>query len=151
MHDGGQEKEMKEARQLWFLAIGFLLVVGEVFFAGCGSASGDPALKKAIGIVTVGDTFTEIIPARQKLPHTYSDSFANGQDNQKAIEITLAQKDRSGTEKIVVAVIDNLPPKPKARLRLIVTVKIDSQKKLTLKATVPETGYLKEFGPFPVE
>jgi molecular chaperone DnaK (HSP70) len=110
-----------------------------------------PALKKPIGIVTQGGVFSEMIPAGKALPSTYSDSFGNAEDNQRAIEITIGQKDASGMEKIVVAIIDNLPQRSKGKLSVIVTVTVDSQKQLRVKATVPETGYIKQFGPFPVQ
>ena len=111
--------------------------------------SATASLTKPVGILTtVG--FSEMIPAGQSLPRTYSDSFGNATDNQSAIEITIAQKDASGTEKIVVAVIDKLPPRPKGKLNVIVTITVDANKQLRLKATVPETGYVKQFGPFPV-
>lgn len=114
-------------------------------------SAADPALKKPIGILTAGDVFSEMIPAGKTLPSVYSDSFGNAEDNQKAIQITIAQKDKSGMEKIMVANIDNLPKRPKGKLSVIVTITVDGQKQLRLKATVPETGYIKQFGPFPVE
>ena len=67
------------------------------------------------------------------------------------MEITLAQKDSSGMEKIIVATIDDLPKRPKGKLSVIVTVTVDPQKQLRMKAAVPETGYLKQFPPMPVE
>ena len=108
-------------------------------------------LKKPIGIITVGNVFSEIMPAGTALPHTYSDSFGNAADNQTAVEITIGQKDAGGIEKILVATIDNLPKRPKGKLSVIVTVTVDAEKKLRMKATVPETGYIKQFPPMPVE
>jgi hypothetical protein len=32
-----------------------------------------------------------------------------------------------------------------------IKIKVDAEKKLTLSANIPETGYYKEFGPFAVE
>jgi molecular chaperone DnaK len=108
-------------------------------------------LKKSIGIITAGDVFSPIMAAGTSLPRTYSDSFGNASDNQAAVEITLAQKDVGGTEKIIVATIDGLPKRPKGKLNVIVTVTVDRQKQLRMKAAVPETGYVKEFPPMPVE
>ena len=107
------------------------------------------SLKKAIGIMTLTG-FSEMIPAGKTLPQTYSESFGNAADNQAAIRITIVQRDSSGTEQILVADIDNLPPRPKGKLNVIVTVTVDANKQLRLKATVPETAYIKQFGPFPV-
>jgi len=108
-------------------------------------------LREPIGIVTLADAFTEIIPAGSELPHTFSETFANAADNQPGITITLAQKQPSGTEKIAAVTIDNLPKRPQGMLHVVVTIKVSRKKELTLKATVSETGYVKEFGPFPVE
>jgi molecular chaperone DnaK (HSP70) len=114
-------------------------------------AAPSPSLTKPIGIITAGNVFSEIMATGTALPRTYSDSFGNAADNQTAVEITIAQKDASGMEKILVAVIDNLPKRPKGKLSVVVTVTVDAKKQLRLKATVPETGYLKQFGPLPVE
>jgi hypothetical protein len=51
---------------------------------------------------------------------------------------------------IVVADIDNLPKRLKGKLNVIVTITVDANKQLRMKATVPETGYIKQFGPFTV-
>ena len=90
-----------------------------------------------------------MIPAGKGLPQVYSDSFGNAEDNQSAIRITIVQKDSSGSEQIVVADIDKLPPRPKGKLNVIVTITVDTNKQLRLKATVPETAYIKNFGPSP--
>jgi hypothetical protein len=108
-----------------------------------------PSIQKPIGIMT-STGFSEMIPAGAVLPHTHSESFGNAADNQTAIEITIVQRDAMGSEKIVLAVIDNLPPRPKAKLSVIVTITVDPSRNLRLKATVPETAYIKEFGPFPL-
>lgn len=94
--------------------------------------------------------FSEMIPAGKGLPQVYSDSFGNAEDNQSAIRITIVQKDSSGSEQIVVADIDKLPPRPKGKLNVIVTITVDTNKQRRLKATVPETAYIQNFGPFPV-
>jgi len=130
------------------------ICVGLALFCSLGSlprASAATALKRSIGIITAGGVYSEIVPAGTPLPHIYSSSFGNATDNQTAVEITIAQKGAGGTEKILVAVIDQLPKRPKGKLSMILTVTIDAQKQLRLKATVPETGYLKQFPPLPVE
>lgn len=112
-------------------------------------SSAGPTLKKPIGIMTTTG-FSEMIPAGKALPQTYSESFGNATDNQAAIRMTIVQKDASGSEQIVVADIDKLPPRPKGKLNVIVTITVDANKQLRLKATVPETAYIKQYGPFPV-
>ena len=107
-------------------------------------------LERPLGIITEGDVFSEFAPVGQVLPFIFSYAFANADDNQTAVQITLAQKDKTGQEIITVAVVDNLPPKPKAKSNIVVTAKIDINKKLTMKVTIPDTAYIKEFGPFDV-
>jgi molecular chaperone DnaK (HSP70) len=135
---------LRTIHHLTALGLGWLMSC-----AGMSVLSATPSLKKPIGILTtVG--FSEMIPAGQNLPRTYSESFGNATDNQSAIRITIVQKDNSGTEMIVVADIDNLPKRLKGKLNVIVTITVDANKQLRMKATVPETGYIKQFGPFTV-
>ena len=92
-----------------------------------------------------------MIPAGSTLPQTYSETFGNAADNQDAFRITIAQKDPSGIEQILVADINQLPPRPKGLLNVTVTLTVDVHKQLRLKATVSETAYAREFGPVPVK
>ena len=135
------------------MSVKLWMIIGAAFLLGSCGHMGTPAasssLKKPIGIMTVTG-FSEMIPAGKNLPQTYSESFGNATDNQDAIRITIVQKDASGSEQILVADIDNLPPRPKGKLNVIVTLTVDATKQLRLKATVPETAYVKQFGPFPV-
>jgi molecular chaperone DnaK (HSP70) len=121
------------------------------FISACDiSINSTVTLKKSIGIITTGNVFSEFVASGKRLPLTFSYTFANAENNQAAVEITVAQRDPSGQEIITVAVIDGLPPKPKGKLDVVVTVTVDRDKQLRLKVTVPETGYIKELGPFPV-
>ena len=127
-----------------------VLGIGWLPFAGLHMERVVVALNKAIGIMAVTG-FSEMIRAGKLLPQTYSETFGTSADNQSAIRITIVQEDASGSEQIVVADIDNLPPRPKGKLNVIVTIAVDVNKQLRLKATVPEASYVKQFGPFPVE
>jgi molecular chaperone DnaK (HSP70) len=129
-----------------------LVAAASAFFLSCAhshASSTEASLTRAIGIMTLTG-FSEMIPAGKNLPQTYSETFGNAADNQAAIRITIVQADRTGTEQILVADIDNLPARPKGKLNVIVTITVDVNKQLRLKATVPETGYVKQFGPLPV-
>ncbi|RAP58193.1 hypothetical protein BTJ49_04220 [Oleiagrimonas sp. MCCC 1A03011] len=110
-----------------------------------------PVLKKTIGIVTQGGKFFPLIPATHRLPVTFADTFANAETNQKELEIQLAQKGEGEAKKFFDAVLTNLPPRPAGKLMVRIKIKVDAEKKLTLSANIPETGYYKEFGPFAVE
>lgn len=126
-------------------------VIAAAFFAFRLSVNKAAAkLEKPVGIITEGDVFSEFAPAGHGLPLTFSYAFVNASDNQTGVQITLAQKDEAGQEIITVAHIDGLPPKPKAETYIVVTAKIDSNKKLRMKVTIPETAYVKELGPFDV-
>jgi molecular chaperone DnaK (HSP70) len=132
-------------------AIQYISALGMACLMSCGGTALSSAvfLKKPIGIMTsVG--FSEMIRAGESLPRTYSESFGNAEGNQTRIRVTIVQRDASGDETIVVADIDDLPARPKGKLNVIVTITVDTNKQLRLKATVPETGYLKQFGPFAV-
>lgn len=134
-----------------FIRISTLITLLVCVFAGCSKTTSALRLNKSIGIITVGDVYSEIIPAGQSIPHTFSESFGNADDGQQAVEISLAQRDESGIEKICVVVVNDLPPKPENGLHIIVTIKIDSDKNMRVKAAVSETGYVNYFGPFLVE
>jgi molecular chaperone DnaK (HSP70) len=127
---------------------GILVVSLATALFGC---SDRPVLESPIGIVTVDSSFTQLIPAGERLPYVFSDVFGNAEDNQKQIEVALSQKRPEGVEQIASIVADNLPPRPKGTLRVIVTLTISATKELRVKVTITETGYVKEFGPFLVK
>ena len=127
------------------------LVLVACLISGCSKPDPSLRLTKSIGIITVGDVYSEIIAKGKSIPVTYSESFGNADDGQQAVEITLAQKDPSGVEIICTVVIDELPPKEENGLHIVVTTKVDRDKNMKVKATVSETGYVKEFGPYLVE
>jgi molecular chaperone DnaK (HSP70) len=107
------------------------------------------SLRYPIGIET-SEGFSEMIAANKPLPLTYSETFANSQDNQSNVSVELFQKTASGMEKIVEVRID-IPPRPTAKASVIITLKISAKKELRVKGTVTETGWVKEYGPFPVQ
>ena len=108
-------------------------------------------LESPIGIATLGSDFTSLIPAGRQLPVTFSEVFANAEDGQKAIEVALSQKHSDGVEMIATIVANDLPPRPKGTLRVLVTLTVSTAKELKVKVTVTETGFVKEYGPFPVK
>jgi molecular chaperone DnaK (HSP70) len=107
-------------------------------------------LKKPIGIGTAGDAFTVLVPAGQRLPHTFSDTFTNKTDGGSKALVVISQKDSSGTETIANLIVP-IPPDPDDTLQITVTLKISAYKQMTIKTTVAEEHSVKEFGPFPVE
>lgn len=104
-----------------------------------------------IGIVTAGESFSELIPSGARLPQLYSDTFANAVDNQASIGIDLVQRRPEGIEHIATIIVRDIPPAPKGVLQIMVTVTVNQEKELRVKATIPEQGYVREFGPFPVQ
>jgi molecular chaperone DnaK (HSP70) len=136
------------------LKLNFLIGVWGLFMMlSCFSAAygqdEKPTLKYPIGIDT-SDGFSEMIAASKPLPLVYSESFSNYRDNQKTVQIALSQKTPEGMEKIIVIDVE-IPPQPKATVHVLVTLKIDKYKNLTVKSSVTETGAVKTFGPVPVE
>ena len=138
-------------RKLTISGLAFL-----VLLSGCDAdqllsvENQDTRLSSSIGIVTAGDNLTEIIPADTSLPHTYSEAYGNEEAGQTEIRITLAQPAPGGIEKILVADIFGLPARPIGELTVLVTVTVDTNRQLVMKASVPEAGYLREYGPVPV-
>lgn len=109
----------------------------------------DETLKYGIGIDTLNG-FALMVPAKRKLPVVYSETFANAEDNQKSVQIELSQQMPEGAEKIAVVNVE-IPPRAKGKASIIVTLKIDRNKNLTIKVSVMETSLIEEFGPFPVQ
>ncbi len=141
-------REMSMLRlKLLIMTWGLFLMLSSVSI-GYGQAN-STTLKYPIGIDTsVG--FSEMIPAATKLPIVYSESFSNALDTQKTVQITLSQKTPEGMEKIIVVDVD-IPPQKKATVHVLITLKIDKTKNLTVKSSVMETGLIKTFGPVPVQ
>jgi molecular chaperone DnaK (HSP70) len=116
------------------------------------TALGSPqtVLGKPVGITTVGEEFTPLIPAGQRLPFTRSVTFTNKTDGGPEALVEVSQKDSSGIETIASLKI----PIPKTKdntLNITVTLKVSEDKMMRIKTTVMETASVREFGPFPVE
>lgn len=135
----------RHMRNIIFSAIFTILFLG----ATASFAQTEKKLKYTLGIET-SQGFSEMIPANKNLPTIYSETFANYLDGQKSIAITLSQKHPEGIEKIADVSIE-IPAKPKATVKVILTLKIDADRKLVVKAVVMETGAVTEFGPYPVQ
>ena len=87
------------------------------------SPAGTPAkLDYPIGIVTLADPFSVLIESGNKLPAFFSDTFENALDNQRTVEVSLAQRRPGGVERMAVVGIDDLPPAPKGSLRITITL-----------------------------
>jgi len=108
-------------------------------------------LDKPLGIETAAGAFTEVVPAGRQLPHTWSETFANDEDNQDAISIALAQRHATGPRRVAAIHLYGLPPRPRGMLKVTVTFRIDAAKRLHLTAAAPRPGYVKQFGPFPLQ
>jgi molecular chaperone DnaK (HSP70) len=104
-----------------------------------------------IGIVTVGESFSELISSGARLPQLHSDTFANALDNQTSVYIELVQRRPEGVEQIAVITVSDIPPAPKGVLQITITISVNREKELRVKATIPEKNYVREFGPFPVQ
>ncbi len=142
---------------------GLVKILVVLCFAGCAdkpqarqpAAAAKPATKgavltKPIGIATVQGAFTPLINAGQPLPFTFSDTFTNKTNGGPEILVHLMQKDETGTETIASLIIA-IPPVADNALQVTVTLKIASDRKMTVKTTVAQTAKVQEFGPFPVD
>jgi len=127
-----------------------LLPVLFITFGVLSSVSGQTAkLKYAIGIQT-SQGFSPMIPAGKVLPTVYSETFANYKDDQQEVAIQLYQQLPEGTEKITDLRVP-IPKGPTGTVRVILTLRVDAKKQLSIKASVMDTGLVKEFGPFTVQ
>jgi molecular chaperone DnaK (HSP70) len=108
-----------------------------------------PILENSLGILALAG-YTELIPAGQTLPVSCSRTFANAQDDQPGLTITLAQQQAGQRRQIAEATIENLPPRPRGTLFVSITLFIDAQKQLRVRTVIEETGLTQEVGTFPV-
>ncbi len=130
-----------------------VLTVCLMLLAGGCKPDGDGVLTNPLGITVVqngSETFHELVGAGQLLPLTLSETFVTASPEQHQVEVDISQKHASGIEKIVTVIMD-VPPEPPGTSQVIVTLKVDRAKQMTLKATAIATGKVKEYGPFPVE
>lgn len=131
----------------------FLILLLSLFLSGCSAikpkADATPKLTYSIGINT-SEGYTEMIPAGQTLPTLFSETYSNEEDRQETVGIEISQKRTEGIEKIVDVEVP-IPQKSEGEVEMLITVKVDANKMLTVKTSVMETGLVKEFGPFPVE
>jgi molecular chaperone DnaK (HSP70) len=104
-----------------------------------------------VGIITVGDTLTEIFPAGKPLPALFSETFATSSDGQTTVRLALGQRRSAGVEKVCDFTIEGIPPASRTTQRAIVTVEVSATKQLTAKVRVQSTGATTTYGPFSVE
>ena len=145
---------MKTRIRYYSLVLGSmaLFLTGLPNAAVAGPANVEPyqtALRFSIGINT-SEGFSEMIPAGKKLPTVYSETFSNYKDDQESVALDLFQKLPEGVEKITDLRVP-IPKKPKATVRVVVTLRINAQRQLIIKATVMDSTLVQEFGPFPVQ
>lgn len=110
-------------------------------------------LASPLGITAIAgghEDFFEVVPAGHALPHTYSETYTTQSETQDRVEVAISQKHDSGVERIA-SISLRVPPRPPETPQVIVTLRIDAQKRLRVKTTTIETGTVKEYGPFPLE
>ncbi|MEP7074220.1 MAG: Hsp70 family protein [Acidobacteriota bacterium] len=131
----------------------FLILLSSLLWSGCsmlGTKTAPAAkLSYSIGINTT-DGYTEMIPAGQALPTLFSETYSNEEDKQETVAIEISQKRDDGIEKIVDVEVP-IPARSEGEVEMLITVKVDANKMLTVKSSVMESGQVKGFGPFPVE
>lgn len=114
------------------------------------SSNNKRILHKPIGITTAANEFETLIPAGQKNPFVYSETFTNKNDGGPQLWVNISQKDELGTETIASLVLA-VPPSLDDSLQVIVTLRITAHKLMRVKTTVVKTASIQEFGPFRVE
>jgi len=106
-----------------------------------------PKLTRSISLVAE-DGDVELLPAGKDLPAIASYRLLYEKSVEDAGTVTVYQYE--GTMHETIAQVD-VPVPPMKDSTMVITVNVDSEKRLRLKTSVMETAVVKEFGPFPVE
>lgn len=127
-----------------------LLLVLPLVIIGCGRSPepptvAAPTLSQSVGIETLGGVFTPLLQSSTELPVSHTETFSTAADNQNQITIHLVR----GNNQLVVDnhslgrwQIQNIPPGPRGKPLIALTIHIDRRENVTLTAT--DTASRKE-------
>lgn len=112
----------------------------------------DPPQRLAypICVVSLGEELTELIPSGVDLPYTHTEQFANAQDNQTSFGLEFAQARLGAAIGICSVSLGDLPPMPRGRLAITLSLHVSTEKQLTIGASIASCGHQREFGPYRV-
>jgi molecular chaperone DnaK len=97
----------------------------------------------ALGIMTAGSHFEELIPQNTTVPTSSTKVFTTSRDNQTAVKILVLQRDDTaagGTEMLGEFVLTGLRRAPRGEVELEVTFKIDTDGLVSVSARDLETN-----------
>jgi Hsp70 protein len=108
---------------------GCLLLLALVF--GCRPPSNTMStsrgiLDEAVGIETLGGTFTPLISQGVELPTSFADNFSTGADNQNAVQLTFQAGTSTNDARVLgMFIINQIAPAPRGIPRIRVTVSVE--------------------------
>jgi molecular chaperone DnaK (HSP70) len=105
-------------------------------------------LAYAVGIRTLADRFTELIPAGATLPFVFSDHFHNAADFQDDVVIELMQLAGGALHRIALITLDSLPERPMGAMDVEIRLIVGRDKRMRVMVHAREAGVLETYGPY---
>lgn len=100
----------------------------------------------SLGIETLGGVATKLIERNTKIPTSKSQVFSTAADNQPSVEIHITQGERElakDNKSLGRFILDGIPPAPRGTPQIEVSLDIDSNGILNVKATDKGTGKIQ--------
>ncbi len=94
----------------------------------------------ALGILTAGKNFEELIPANTTVPTSHTKTFTTSRDNQTAVKILVMQREGEENQMLGEFLLAGLRSAPKGEVEIEVTFSIDSDGIVAVSAKDLDTG-----------
>ncbi len=113
-------------------------------------------LGEAVGVEGIKGPFADYLPHRTPLPASYGSLFPTGADGQTTARVVLVAGDpgpEGAARRLGELLVPDLPPAPRANVRIPIWVAVDQRGGVTLAARHPRTGEIlsTSAGPVAVE
>jgi molecular chaperone DnaK len=101
-------------------------------------------LDEAVGIETLGGTFTPLISQGVELPTSFADNFSTGADNQNAVQLTFQAGTSTNDARVLgMFIINQIAPAPRGIPRIRVTVSVETNGEVRVAESNSQTGLTK--------
>ncbi len=97
----------------------------------------------SLGVETLGDLMTPVIPRNTSIPAKQSEVFSTGADYQKSVEIHILQGERplaKDNKSLGIFKLDGIPAAPKGVPKILVTFQLDVDGLLSVSAREEKSG-----------